>query len=226
MYRFLPLVLLAFSLSASAADPPADEKKKEDPPEKSSSAPLMAGKDLPGAFHPFNVTGSRKGHFHCPVSENGLNAGILVISRDLELTDPVKDLLQQLDNVVEKNPNVKMGVCWVYIPDELPEFTPEMFPDIMERKKQADKVDDKREELSAKIEEIAKQTMLKNVVLALTNKNDLKAYSLPDNATYTIVIYHKYEVQAVESLERDKLTAEKVSEIIKLIGDKLGARRK
>ncbi len=231
MYRFLPLFLLALSLSARAADPPADEKKPETPPEKSSTPPLTPGKDMPGAFHPFNVTGARKDHYHCPISQTGLNSGILLLSRDLELTEPFKELLMRLDNAVEKNPNVKMSACCVFIPDELPEYTPEMFPGddmVKARKDQADKVDDKREELSARIKDLAQQTMLrdKNVVLALTNKNDLKAYSLADNAVYVVVLYRKYEILAVESLEKEKLTPEKVSEILKLIGDKLGARRK
>jgi hypothetical protein len=225
MRRCLPLLLVVLTLAVAATSSRTDEKKPEQPAQP-SAAPLAAGKNLPGAFHPFNVTGPRKSRYHCLVSETGLNSGVMILSRDLEATEPFKELLQRLDNAIDKNPNVKMSACCVYIPDELPEYTPEMFTDIQERKKQADLVDDKREELAEKIEDVAKGAMLKNVILALTHKNDLKAYALPDNAVYTIIIYHKYEVRAVLSLGKEMLTPDKVSEIIKLVGDKLGARRK
>ena len=56
-------------------------------------------------------------------------------------------------------------------------------------------MDDTREKLATAIEDVAKGVMLKHVILALTHKNDVKAYVLPETATYTIVIYHKYEVR-------------------------------
>ncbi len=227
MRRTLPfLAVVCCSLAGLAADPPAVEKKQEPVPEKTNSPPLAVGTDLPGTFHPFNVTGPRKGKFHCLVTTTGLNSGVMIVTRDLEATDSFKELLQRVDNAVEKNPNVKMLAFCVCIPDELPAFNPDMFPDILERKKQGDLVDDKREELSAKIEELARGTMLKHMVMALTHKSDLKAYGLAETAVYTVVIFHNYEVKAVESLEKEKLSPEKVNQIIQLIGDKLGARRK
>lgn len=226
MRRFLPLLVIAFSLTAVASGPAADEKKKDEPTEKNSSPALVVGKNLPGAFHPFNVTGPRKGNFHCLVSASGLNGGVMILCRDLEITEPLKDLLQRLDNAIEKNPNVRMSAFCVFLPADLPQFSPEQFPDLQERKKQGDVVDDKREALAAKVDEIARSAMLKHVVLALTHEKDVKDYALDKDAVFTIVIYHKYEIQAVWSFEKSQLTPEKVDEVLNLIATKLGARRK
>lgn len=212
MRRSLLLLLVLVCVGAIAADPPPNDKDKKVPLETPKKAPLSVGNDLPGPFHPYNVTGPRKGNYSCLVSANGLHSGLMIIVRgEPEAADAFKDLLQKLDNAVEKNPNVRLGIYVVFVPDDL--------EDVLTKDKE-------RDELATKIEDIAKGTMLKHVVLALDHKSDLEAFGLEDSAVYTVVAYHKYQILAAEALEKDKLTAEKVQAIITMLGDKLGAKRK
>lgn len=191
----------------------AGQKDPKDQAGKAGPGSLSVGKDLPGPFHPYNVTGPRKDNFSCMVSANGLNPGVLVFVRgnpDAEDAS-LKDLLQKLDNAVEKNPNVRLGVGVVFVPEELKDVVND---------------DDTRTELAGKIEDIAKAAMLKHVVLGLTNRDDAKAYALPETAGYTVLLYHKYQIQGLVSLDKDKLTMEKIQAILTLVGEKLGATRK
>jgi hypothetical protein len=179
--------------------------------QKAPSAGLVVGSNLPGTFHPYNVTGAHKGNFHCLISEHGLNPAVLIFCRDLELTPPAKDLLQKLDLAVEKNPKARLAVSVVFVPDELKDVVTD---------------DDKRQALATGIEDATKEAMLKNVVLALASKADVAKYGLDDNAAFTIVVYNKLQVRAVEKLDKDQLTAEKVQAIQALMGEKLGATKK
>src|SRR5437016_3568144 len=101
MRHLLFLLLFGFTVLSLAADPPAkDAKDAKDPKDtkESSPQPIVVGKDLPGAFHPLNVTGPRKGNYHCLVSDYGLNPNVLIFSRDLDFGNELKSLLKQLDN--------------------------------------------------------------------------------------------------------------------------------
>src|SRR5690348_17310199 len=101
MRRFLPLTAALCALAAVAlGQPPApkDDKAKE------AAGPLAPGQNLPGPFHPFNVTGPYADHFHCPVSDHNLDPGVLVFARDLVLSPPLRKLLSGLDAAIDKNP--------------------------------------------------------------------------------------------------------------------------
>jgi len=178
-------------------------------------SPLLVGDNLPGPFHPFNVNGPRKDSFSCPVSASGLEPGILVFVRDLEAGEAFKGLLQKLDNAVAKNPKFHLTVTVVFLSEDLKDVVGG-----------DDKQDDKREELVGKIDDIVKALMLKHVVCTLTTRADVKAYRLAEDAVYTLVAYHKYQIRAVESLDKDKLTAEKVQALVAMLGEKLGLKQK
>src|SRR5438132_5326782 len=61
--------------------------------------------ELPGPFHPYNVTGDEKyrGTYHCLVSEHGLDPVVLVFVRGDEPCGEVKKLLAALDDAVATN---------------------------------------------------------------------------------------------------------------------------
>jgi hypothetical protein len=223
MMRFVCFGLVLTSLLALAADPPASPGKKDSLPlESKAGSPLQPGLNLPGAFHPFNVNGPRKGTFHCLVSDHGLHPGVMIFTRDLEPSDTFKELLQKLDNVIEKNPNVRLGVYVVFVPNDLDDVA----ANAGKSNEEASKNDDLRETEAAKIEALAKAAMLKHVILALTHKGDLEKFKLDEGADYTVLMYRKYFIQASDAFDKSKLTAEKVDSILKTLGDKLGATRK
>ena len=204
----LGIVLCAIPLLAQDA---ASDKLKEKPSDK-QKAPLTVGKDLPGAFNPYNLNGPSKDRFHCLVSDHGLNPTILLFCRGIELTDGLKDLLVKLDRLVEKKPTVQLAIFVIFVPDDLKDQV----------------VDDvRRKELATKIEdEIIKPLMLKHVLFGLTSKADVEAYALPDTAQITWIAYNKYKIQAVQMLARDGLTPETVQAILTEVGNKLVGKAK
>src|SRR6516164_2974838 len=185
--RRLPLLVLPlFALSMLAAPGIGQDKdKKKDPTPK---------KDLPGPFHPYNVTGpfgeranpdpkkkdELKGQYHCPVSDTNLDPGVLVFIKDVDFDAAQLDLLQKLNTAGEKNPNARLHVTAVF-------FSPEL-PEVIGNK---DKNDDTREQMAAKLRAKATDLKLNHVVLTLAGLDDIKEY-VKDDAPVTLVGYHKF----------------------------------
>ena len=80
--------------------PPA---KKKAPPAKDDS-PLQVGKNLPGPFHPYNVTGPHKQHFHCLVSEHDVDPMVMIFHKNVDFADPLANLLKKIDSAIDKIP--------------------------------------------------------------------------------------------------------------------------
>jgi hypothetical protein len=204
MRRSLVLLFSLLLLAAVAADAP----------EKEGKVPLKPGNNLPGPFYPYNVTGPHKGHFHCFVSEHGLDPAVLVFHRGLEVRDAFKDLLKQLDTTLEKNVRANLAGYVVFIAEDLPEVFGVN-----------DKDDDRREELAAKLDDLAKALMLKHVIVCLDSKTDVGRYGLGDEAV-TVVLYRKLQIRGSHSLTRNQVTEARVKEIMGEVAEKLGAKRK
>ncbi len=208
------------AISAAADDPPA---KKDDTSNKKSDAPLKAGNNLPGTFHPYNVTGAHKQRFHCPISEHGLEPMVLVFHKNVDFSDPLPTLLKQLDSAIEKNSDKRLGAFVTFIPDDL--------PDVAGSKDEKDqdtnsKNDDARLELEKKIEQGAADMKLRHVVLGLDSKADVARFGLSDESLITVVLYTKLKVAAVYSLSKSDFTSDTVAKIMRDVADKLGAKRK
>jgi hypothetical protein len=208
MRHLLGGVFAGLALLAVAADPPA-ESNKSIPPQPSREPP-----NLPGPFHPYNVTGPHKDHYHCLVSEHGLDPLVLVFARDLEVGEPMKALLSNLDTAIDQNPNARLAACVVFLPESLPEAIGT-----------TDKNDDEREALAQKVADIAEGLKLKHVVLCLDSKRDVEKYRLDDEAAVTVILCNKYQVLSRHSLAMDKMTDEAVKQIMAEVASKLGAKR-
>jgi hypothetical protein len=206
MKRLLLLAAAGITLGSLAAAP--QEKPREDK-SKENKAPLTAGNNIPGPFHPFNVTGAQKGHFHCLVSQYDLDPVVMILTRDLDFSQPLKDLLSQLDTAIDKNPALRLRCFVVFISDEL--------TNVAEN-------DDKREELVKKIEPLGAN--LKHVVLCLDGKADLEKYGLDDNTFATIVLYRRLQIVASKVLGRDNFNSAAVKEVMADVVAKLGATKK
>ena len=77
--------------------------------------------DVPGPFHAYNVTGKYKGRYHSQISEFGLEPMVMLFTRETDFSDPLKGLLKQIDNAVEKNPAWRLHPFLVVQADALPE---------------------------------------------------------------------------------------------------------
>ncbi|HZY84264.1 MAG TPA: hypothetical protein VFE78_05510 [Gemmataceae bacterium] len=206
MRRLLPLTAALVALAALAAGPPAAPKKDD-----KAAGPLAPGTNLPGPFHPFNVTGPFADHFHCPVSDHNLDPGVLVFTRDLELSPPLRKLLTGLDNAIDKNPAARLAATVTFLSDDLPNVVED---------------DDKRDELKARVQELAKSLGLKHVVLGLDSKPDVEKYLRGENVAAAVVLYKKFQIVASHALPRDQITDARTQQILGEVASQLGATRK
>jgi hypothetical protein len=215
MSRSLVKLLILTPLLFVAADPaPAD------------SEPLQVGKNLPGSFHPYNVTGPRAGKYHCQVTEHNYEPGVLVFVRNFDAPDAltaVRPLLALIDDRIEKNfTRIRLGCTAVFFTDAL--------NDVTGAAGNADanaKNDDLREQFEKQLKDLANsEPKLRHVIVALDHKDDLKKYALDDNKFVTVVLYNKLKIVAIYALAKNELTDKKIAEINVDITDKLGATRK
>lgn len=179
MRRLLPgVVALAAAIVAGASGQTAAPK-----------GTLKPGDDLPGPFHPFNVTGPEKGRFHDLVSAYGLEPVVLVLASDVPGRDsPLGQLLTRLDDAIDRSPRGSLHAFVVFVPDGLPDVVQD---------------DDARVQLAKKVTDLANaDPPLKHVVLCLDSKGDVKGYPL-DKEAASVVVYEKYRVVSVRPLGKD-----------------------
>lgn len=183
---------------------------------------LKVGNNLPGTFHPYNVTGPNKQRFHCPVSDHALEPMVLIFHKNVDFGDPLSNLLKRLDTAIEKNPDTRLGAFVTFVPDDL--------PDVAGSKDDKDqdtnsKNDDARRELEKKIEQAGADMKLKHVVLCLDNKSDVAKYRLNEENLVTVVLYTKLRIAAVHALPKSDFTDAAVDKIMTDVAEKLGAKR-
>jgi hypothetical protein len=200
MCRLLTGVLLLLPLTALADDRPAEQPKPG----------LKPGDNLPGSFLPYNVTGPHKGRFHCLVSDYALEPTVIVFVREPDASDAVRDLLQQLDQRIEKNPAARLHAFAVFFSGDLSKVVAD---------------DDKRDELSKRVEDLSNGLGLKHVVLCLDSPDDpgLEKYALGD-AWATVVLYDKYRIVDVRKLQKTD-GKDKTDQILAEVGEKLRAAK-
>jgi hypothetical protein len=197
--------------------------------------PLVVGKNVPASFHPYNVTArltakeepdeedpdvkvkkvdyTTKGKFHCLVTEYDLDPVVMLFARNLEENAAFRDLLTKIDAAIDRNPAVRMRSFVVFVSDDIANVVAD---------------DDKRVEAAKKIQKVADDLKLKNVVLTLASKSDVAKYALDDAAALTAVLYKQLRIEAVHKVSRDKLDkadADAVKAIMKDVAGKLKATR-
>lgn len=187
-----------------------------------SETPLKVGSNLPGPFHPYNVTGPHKQHFHCLISEHGLDPMVMIFYKNVDFSDPLPELLKRLDAAIDKEPTTRLGAFIVFLPEDLPDVAGSNDKDQTTNSKN----DDARLELAQKIEAAASDNKLKHVVLCLDNKSDVAKYGLSEENLITVVLYAKLKVVAVHALPKSDFTEAAVEKIMADVDDKLGAKRK
>src|ERR1700730_5075819 len=120
----LVVVLLALPMALWAADAPTVKSGPD------------VGKDLPGPFHPFNVTGKEADNFHCVVCTNGLEPVVLVFVRNSELGGDLKSFLVDLDKAIATDAKARISAAAIFLFDDLKNVV----TDDVNRKKFAEKV--------------------------------------------------------------------------------------
>jgi hypothetical protein len=214
------LAILVFVAFSAAADDPPD--KKEAAPGKKDNVPLKVGNNLPGPFHPYNVTGPHKQHFHCLVSEHGLEPMVMIFYKNVDFSNPLPDFLKRLDEAIDNNPNTRLGAFVVFLPDDLPD----VLGSNEKNQETNSKNDDARLELEKKIEQAGADMKLKHVVLCLDTKSDVAKYRLSEENLLTVVLYKRLKTVAVHALSKSDFTDAAIAKIMADVAEKLVAKRK
>ncbi len=202
LLQFAAFAILAVSSSASRGVAPV--AAKTDP-----SLP-----NIPGPFHAYNVTGKHKGHYHSHISQYGLEPMVMIVTHEVDFSEPLKSLLKQLDNAIEKNAAARLHAFVVVLSDDLPEVVGA-----------DDKSDDKRIEVATQLEDQAKGLMLMHVDIVLAGKTDLQKYNL-DGANFAFYLFQRAKVTASRVLKSDdKLTDAVTMAIMAVLKEKAGAVR-
>ena len=232
MRRFLVAVLLVLALVVARRSP-AEEKA-------SSAATLEVGKNITATFHPYNVTArivvkeepdeddkeapkkkkvttvpyTTKHKYHCLITEYDLEPVVMMFVRgSLEDNAAFRSLLQKIDGAIDRNPGVRLHNFVVFIADDIASVVED---------------DDKRDEAAKKIQKLADDLMLKQVVLTLASKSDVAKYPLDPATALTTVLYKNLRIAAVHKTPLDKLDkadGPAAAAILKDVADKLKATR-
>lgn len=154
----------------------------------------QVGKDVPGPFHPLNVTGSKAGEKACLYCANGANPVAVVFAR--EATPEVAALLKKLDACTTKNAEAKMGSYAVFCSD--------------------------KEGLADALKDVAKKQGLSKLVLSIDNPQGPEKYKIAKDAAITVLLYKDFTVQANHAFRATSELNEKainaiVSDVSKIV---------
>lgn len=153
-----------------------------------------------------NVTGERKGRYHCLIVQNGLHpvAAIFARLRDKDTSideglkklapdQPLAKLFKKLDTLVDQNLDTHSAAFAVF---------------------QVERDEKKAEEFQTArtLEELEKTLELKRLVFGVT---DEEPKHMPRDVEVFVLLYHYHKVAATRSFTRDKpLTDKDVDEIV------------
>ena len=143
--------------------------------------------DVPGPFHPYNVTGKAAGKKNCLYCQNGNNPVAVVFAR--EVTPEVKKLIKKLDQCTAKNNDCRMGSYVVFLSD--------------------------KEGLDKQLKEMADKIKLEKIVLSIDNPAGPEEYKISKDANVTVLLYTKHIVKANHAFKKGELKDKDIEAIVK-----------
>jgi hypothetical protein len=144
------------------------------------------GEAIPGPFHYLNVNGPHAGNPHFLVCEFGLRPSVVVFTREIPADkSPVMDLIQKLDEAVDRQKNAELRAGVVILNDA---FTKEQT----------------RKEVVRRLESSLRE--LKHVLVAVDGAAGPEPYKLNPEAGVTVLLYNKQKVVASFVYPKDKFT--------------------
>jgi len=150
----------------------------------------QTGDKVPGAFHPYNVTGEDAGRLACLYCKGGDSPVVAIFARTG--TDPMTHkLLKAIDTETAKNAKAEMFSFAVFSGDKA--------------------------KLEPQLKDAAKKSELKTIVLAIEDSEDPipAKYNLNKDADVTVILYVDRVVKANYSFAPGKLTDKDIDAIVK-----------
>jgi hypothetical protein len=145
------------------------------------------GEDVPGPFHPLNVTGPSAGKKFCLFCANGDKPVAMIFAR--ENSTPLAKLIKQVDVATEKNSGAKMGSFVVFLSSE------------------ADK-------LEKDLKALAEKESLKKCVLSIDNPAGPEEYKVAKDADVTVVLYKERKVHSNYAFKKGELKDKDIETIV------------
>lgn len=143
--------------------------------------------DVPGPFHPYNVTGRAAGKKNCLYCQNGANPVAVVFAR--EVTPQVTKLIKRLDECTAKSSECRMGSYVVFLCD--------------------------KEGLDKELKEMAEKEKLEHIVLSIDNPAGPQEYKISKDADVTVLLYTKHIVKSNRAFKRGDLKDADIESIVK-----------
>lgn len=144
------------------------------------------GEDVPGPFHPLNVTGESAGKKACLYCSNGGNPVAVVFAR--EATPAVAKLLKQLDEATAKNGKANMGSYAVFCND--------------------------KDGLDKDLTKLAAEQKLTKLVLSIDNPSGPKEYKIAKDAEVTVLLYNDFNVKANHAFRKGELNDAAITKVV------------
>lgn len=172
---------------------------------------------IPSSFQAWMVTGKHAGRYHSPVCDHGLDPVVLVFLREVEGADqPTVDLLKKLDELAANHPDVKLGVCAVFLNDGgLHEALGKSGEDYV--KKFSETTTAKRS-LEDQLRGLAKEKGLEKTEIGLDTTAGPPGYQIDENSQVTVVFYNDHHILDRKSYPKDKLNEGEVKKIVGEVG--------
>lgn len=146
----------------------------------------QTGTDVPGPFHPLNVTGESAGKKACLYCANGGNPVAVVFAR--EATPAVAKLLKQLDQATVKNGKANMGSYAVFCSD--------------------------KDGLDKTLTKLATEQKLSKLVLSIDNPAGPEKYKIAKDADVTVIFYNEFEVKANHAFRKGELNDAAITKVV------------
>jgi hypothetical protein len=143
--------------------------------------------DVPGPFHPYNVTGRSAGKKNCLYCQNGANPVAVVFAR--EVTPEVTKLIKKLDECTAKNSECKMGSYVVFLCD--------------------------KEGLDKELKELSDKEKLEHIVLSIDNPAGPQEYKICKDADVTVLLYTKHIVKSNHAFKKGELKDQDIEAVVK-----------
>lgn len=199
---------------------------------------LAVGKDLPGTFHPYNITArtvelpepdpkdkkgdapaaKTKGKFHCLISEYNLDPVVMIFAGEVEENKAFVALLKKLDKAIEAQPGLRLRAFVVFVDKDIKKVLGEGDTKDLKEGKVLE-VDAKRDKAVKRLETAFATWVPRQVVLTLAGTEDVEKYGLDPTVPVTAVLYHKLRVKAVHKIGKDGLEKEDSPAIKALLAD-------
>ena len=149
--------------------------------------------NVPGPFHPLNVTGESAGQRSCLYCSNGDNPVAVIFARKPD--ESLTKLIKKIDEATGKNSTAMMGSYVVFLSDS--------------------------QDLESKLKAMATKEKVKNTVLSIDNPAGPEKYNISKDADVTVLLYTGRVVKAnhafkgaLKDSDIEKITGD-ISKIIK-----------